>query len=101
MERETSVGSRGLHKRRMHRRHGLAAILTLMSLRGARHRIAALHRLFLRRHTIAIERIYPKQNRHDRDQNWLRKAHSFKGNRPESLRQGRRLKAFSWKDQSA
>lgn len=36
----------GLHKRRTHRWHGFAAILAGMAVRGARHGIAALHRLF-------------------------------------------------------
>lgn len=41
----------------MNRCHGLAAILTVMTVRMASHRIAALHGLFGCSHTNAIERI--------------------------------------------
>ena len=34
---------RGLHKGSAHGRHGLAAVLPMMAVRRARHRVAALH----------------------------------------------------------
>jgi hypothetical protein len=89
MDREVpTVRCRDLHKGRVHRGHGLAAILAVISLRGARHRIAALHRLFWRSHGVAIERVYPKQDCHDRDQDWIRNSHCFKANGLKGLRQG-------------
>jgi hypothetical protein len=48
---------RGLNKGSVHRWHRLATILTMMTLRRARHRVAALHRLFRRRHAAAVKRI--------------------------------------------
>ena len=93
MDREVrTVRCRDLHKGRVHRGHGLAAILAMMPLRGARHRITALHRLFWRGHGVTIERVDPKQDCHDRDQDWIRKSHCFKANRLEGLRQGWRFK---------
>ena len=41
---------------RVHARHGLATILTMMTMRRTSHRVAALHRLFGRRHADAVER---------------------------------------------
>jgi len=41
----------------VYRWHGLATLLTVMTVRRARHRVAALHRLFGRGHTAAIGRI--------------------------------------------
>jgi hypothetical protein len=95
MEREVrAVQCRDLHKGRVHRGHRLAAILAMMPLWGARHRITALHRLFRRSHGVTIELIYPKQDCDDRDQDWIRKSHSFKTNRLAGLRQGWRFKSF-------
>jgi hypothetical protein len=45
----------GLHKRSVHRLHGLATILSVMPGRRARQRIAALHRLFRRRRGATVE----------------------------------------------
>src|SRR6516165_6582652 len=84
----------GLDKRIQQAGHRLAAILAMMSLRGARHRITALHRLFWRSHGVTIERVYPKQDCHDRDQDWIRKSHCSKANRLEGLPQGWR---FTWR----
>jgi len=44
-----------LHKRPVRGWHGLAAILTVVTMRRAMHRIAALHRLFWRRRGTAVE----------------------------------------------
>jgi hypothetical protein len=49
---------RGLHKRCVHRGHGLAAILLVMALWCARHGVAALHRLLGRGRALAIECIH-------------------------------------------
>jgi hypothetical protein len=65
----------------------------MMPLWGARHRITALHRPFRRGHGVTIERVYPKQECDDRDQEWIRKSHSFKTNRLAGLRQGWRFKS--------
>jgi hypothetical protein len=46
---------RDLHKRAVRARHGLATILTMMSMGGAMHGLAALHRLLRRRHSVAVE----------------------------------------------
>ncbi len=48
---------RGLHKRSVRRRHVLAAIHAVMTVRRAMHGMAALHRLFGRRHGLAVKRI--------------------------------------------
>jgi hypothetical protein len=47
----------GLTDSRVHGCHGLAAVLTMMTMRWTAHGIAALHRLFGRSHADAIERI--------------------------------------------
>jgi len=47
----------GLTDSRVHGWHGLAAILTVMTMRRTAHGIAALHRLFGRSHPDAVERI--------------------------------------------
>ncbi len=65
----------GLHKRSVHRWHGFAAILSLMSVRRARHRIATLHRLFGRRRGIAVERIRHKRDCQYRQNNWHSQTH--------------------------
>jgi hypothetical protein len=49
--------SRWLTESSVHRWHGLATFLTMMTVRRAPHRIAALHRLFGRGHAAAVERI--------------------------------------------
>jgi hypothetical protein len=70
---------RGLHKRSMHRWHGLAAILAVMTVRRALHRIATFHRLFGRRRTTTIDGIRRESNRERRQKNWLSKIHSAAG----------------------
>jgi hypothetical protein len=61
----------GLHKRSVHRRHGLAAILSVMTVRRARHRIATLHRLFWRRRGAAVECICREGDCEDRNKEWF------------------------------
>ena len=65
----------GLHKRSPHRWHGLAAILTALPMRRARHRIAAVHRLFWRRHCTAVQRVCREQDCNHRQKNWLSQTH--------------------------
>jgi hypothetical protein len=61
---------RGLHKRSVHRWHGLTAILTVMTVRRARHRIAALHRLFRCRRGTAVEGILRESDCENRQKEW-------------------------------
>jgi len=63
-----------LHKRSVHRLHGLATILSVMPVRRARHGIAALHRLFCRRGT-AVECIRRESDCQHRQKNWLSQTH--------------------------
>jgi hypothetical protein len=51
------VNCGGLTDSRVHAWHGLAAILTMMTMRRTSHRVAALHRLFGRGHANAVESI--------------------------------------------
>ena len=60
----------GLYKFSVQRWPCLAAILIMMALRSAVHRIAALHCLFQRGHRCAVEGISPQGKDHYRDQNW-------------------------------
>ncbi len=62
----------GLHKRSAYRWHGLAAILRVMAVRRARHRIAALHGLFWRQRRTAVEGIGRESDCEHRQKNWLR-----------------------------
>lgn len=64
-----------LHKRSVHRGHSLAAILSVMTVRRARHRIAALHRLFWCRRGAAVERARRKSDCQHRQKNWLGQTH--------------------------
>jgi len=64
-----------LHKRSVHRLHGLAAILSMMPVRRARHRIAALHRLFRRRRDTAVERIRRESGCQHCQKNWPSQTH--------------------------
>jgi hypothetical protein len=50
-------------------RHGLAAILTMMTMRWTLHGIAALHRLFGLSHADAVERIRREGDGENREQN--------------------------------
>ena len=54
---------RGLRKRSVRRRHVLAAIHAVMTARRAMHGMAALHRLFGRRHGLAVKRIRRQRER--------------------------------------
>jgi hypothetical protein len=65
----------GLHKRSAHGWHGLAAILTVMAVRRARHRIAAVHRLLWRRHCTAVQGIRREHQYEYCQKNWLSQAH--------------------------
>jgi hypothetical protein len=59
-----------LKKRSTHCWHGLAAILTVMTVRRARHRIAAPHRLFWRC-GITVECICRESDGEYRQKSWL------------------------------
>jgi hypothetical protein len=65
----------GLHKRSVHRWHGFAAILSVMTVRRALHRMAALHRLFRRRRGAAVECIRRESGCKYRQKNWLSQTH--------------------------
>jgi len=65
----------GLHKRSAHGWHGLAAILTVVAVRRARHRMTTLHRLFGSRRGIAVEGIRRKSDCQHRQKNWPNCAH--------------------------
>ncbi len=70
-----ALHQRGLYERCVHRWHRLAAILTMMTSRRARHRVTALHRLLRRRHRTAVERIRRESDPENNYQNWSGKAH--------------------------
>ena len=59
----------------MNGRHALAAILAVMTVRGALHRIAALHGQLGCGHTRAIERIARESSGEYRDKHPACKAH--------------------------
>jgi hypothetical protein len=65
----------GLHKKTVHRWHGFAAMLSVMTVRRARHRIATLHRLFGRRRGTALECICRERDRQYHQKNWLSQTH--------------------------
>ena len=69
--------------------HALAAILTVMTVRGAPHRIAALHGLLGRSHTHTIERITRKSHGEYRDKHPSCKAHDNQTRDPRRGSQGR------------
>src|SRR5882762_7548312 len=60
----------GLHKRSVYRWHGLAAILRVMAVRRARHRIAALHSLFWRDRRTAVKRVRCKSDCDHHQKEW-------------------------------
>jgi hypothetical protein len=70
-----------LKKCRLKRRHRLATILPMMAIRRARHRIAALHRLFGCFHREAVEAICRKGNDRDQHQGCSGKLH-YREHRP-------------------
>jgi hypothetical protein len=59
-----------LHKRSVHRWHGFAAILRVMTVRRALHRIAALHRLLGGHRRAAVECIRRESDCQHRQKNW-------------------------------
>jgi hypothetical protein len=59
----------------MQRWHGLATILTMMTVRGAGHGMTALHGLFGRSHGQAIKSKEEKNGRESSHQDWLGKTH--------------------------
>ena len=65
----------GLHKRSVHRRHGLAAILSVMTIRRARHRIATLHCLLGCRRGTAVECIRSERDCQYRKKKWPSRTH--------------------------
>ncbi len=65
----------GLHKWSVHRGHGLATILSVVTVRRTWHGIAALHRLFGHRRGTAVERIRRESGCEDRQKNWPDKTH--------------------------
>ena len=66
-----------LHKGSVHRRHSVAAIFTVMTVRRARHRIAALHRLLRRRRSAAVKCVRRESDGKHRQKNWLSKMHRY------------------------
>ena len=66
----------------MNGRHGLAAILSVMTMRVALHRIAALHGLLGRSHANAIERIARESDGENYDQPSSCKPHDNQGRGP-------------------
>ena len=66
---------RGLHKRSVHRWHGLAAILSMVAVRRAMHRLAALHGLLGRSHGRAVERVDCENDRERRRKKCPSKTH--------------------------
>lgn len=62
--------------------HGLAAVLTVMTVGRASHGLAALHRLLGRSHTDAIERVARKSDCENYDQNSPCKPHDNQGRGP-------------------
>ena len=70
-----AMGGGRLHKRSVHRWHGLTAILSVMAVRRARHRIATLHRLFGRRRGTAVKCIGGERDCQYRQKNWLCQTH--------------------------
>jgi hypothetical protein len=70
-----NVPRRRLHKRRVDWRHILTAILTVMAVGRAWHRIATLHRLFRRCHSKAVEAVGRKSGSGDYHDDCLGKTH--------------------------
>jgi len=66
-----------LYKRSVHRWHGFAAILRAMTVRRARHRFAALHRLFRRCRGTAVKCVRRESDRQYRQKNWLSQTHPW------------------------
>jgi hypothetical protein len=84
------MSRRGLYKRHVYRRHRLAAFLAvLVAVRRAMHRVAALHRLFRRRHGSAIHRVPRDRSNQGQAQNYLQKVHFYQARRLERLSQDR------------
>ena len=55
--------------------HGLATILRVMPMRRARHRVAAVHRLFGRCCRATVERIRRESDHQQCQQHWFCEAH--------------------------
>ena len=72
---ERITGRRGLADYVTSRWHLFAAVLTVMTMPHALHRLAALHRLLSCRHRSAVERIGPKSNCEHSRQDVSRKTH--------------------------
>jgi hypothetical protein len=66
---------RGLHKRTVHRWHGLTAILTMVMMRRAMHCMAALHCLFWRRRGTAVECVRGQSDREYHSKHWRNQPH--------------------------
>jgi len=67
-----------LHKRRVHRWHGFAAILTVVTVRRALHRVTALHRFLSGVRGTAVERIGGQRDREQDQQKCSDKLHRYK-----------------------
>ena len=78
----SAMHRRGLHKRSVHRWHGLAAILTMVTVRRAMHRLAALHGLFGRSHGRAVKRVDRESDRDQRRKKCPSKTHFNQVRRP-------------------
>lgn len=81
---------RGLQKGTLHRRHALATLHAIVKpVRRARHRGAALYRLFRRRHSPAIERVARNRKSHSQAQNRPQTKHFYQARRLERFSQDR------------
>ena len=76
MGEKDTLHARWLAQGSMNGWHALAAILTVASMQGATHRIAAPHRLLRRSHSDAIERIARQSHAEYSNQHPSSKAHS-------------------------
>ena len=77
----------GLHKRGVHRRHGLAAILPMMASGRTGHRVAALHRLLRVGCGSTVEGIRCERGHEQWQQNWFCESHGYKFRRVQRLGQ--------------
>jgi len=72
---ERMAGRCGLADHITCRGHGLAAVLTVMTMPHALHRLAALHRLLSRRPRSAIEGVSGESDRENSRKDVSRKSH--------------------------
>ena len=75
VSRRNNVSDGGLKKCLVNRRHRLAAVLTMVPIRGARHRVATLHRLLRRRHGQTVKAVCRKGYDREDNRDCLGKTH--------------------------